>query len=68
MPDAANIISHLTEHQKYPATKADLVKECDNLSDFSDEDKKWFKETLPEKNYESADQVIAALGLENTPE
>jgi len=63
MQDNQNAIDHLKNHQKYPATKTDLVKECDDLSDFSDEDKKWFKENLPEKTYESADEVIMALNL-----
>jgi len=40
-----------------------LVAECDNLSDFSEEDKKWFSETLPEGSYESADAVMKALSL-----
>ncbi|KKR89326.1 MAG: hypothetical protein UU39_C0042G0005 [Candidatus Woesebacteria bacterium GW2011_GWD1_41_12] len=63
MKDVKNAISHLKDHQKYPATKADLVKECDDLSDFSGEDKKWFMDHLMDKTYESADEVIKELGL-----
>ena len=63
MQDKQNAIDHLKNHQKYPATKADLVKECDNLSDFSDEDKKWFREHLMDKTYESADMVMQELNL-----
>jgi len=44
MQDKENAIDHLKSHQKYPATKAQLVAECNNLSDFSEEDKKEFKE------------------------
>jgi hypothetical protein len=54
---------HLMNHQKYPATKAELVAECDNLSDFSEEDKKEFAEKLPEGSYNSADEVTQALGV-----
>lgn len=61
--DTKNALKHLKEHQKYPATSAELFAECDNLSDFSDEDKAWFKENLPEGTYKSADEVVAALGL-----
>ena len=64
MQNAQGTIDHLKTHQKYPATKADLVAECDNLSDFSEEDKKEFGEKLPEGNYNSADEVIVALGLQ----
>ena len=55
-------LDHLKNHQTYPATKAQLVVECDNLSDFSAEDKKEFMEKLPEGTYNSADDVVKALG------
>lgn len=64
MKDVKNAKHHLEEHQSYPATKKELVAECDNLSDFSEEDKKWFSEKLPEGTYESAEEVVKALGLE----
>ena len=51
-------------HQKYPATYEELVMECDNLSDFSEEDKQWFKTHLPMKTYKSAEEVIKSLGIE----
>lgn len=54
---------HLKDHQKYPATKAELVAECDGLSDFSAEDKKEFASKLPAGTYNSADEVIQALSL-----
>jgi hypothetical protein len=55
-------IKHLKTHQTYPATKTDLMKACNNLSDFSEKDKKWFSEHLPNKTYNSAQDVIAELG------
>lgn len=63
MQNTQGTIDHLKTHQKYPATKADLVAECDNLSDFSEEDKKEFTEKLPGGTYNSAEEVIKALGL-----
>ena len=63
MQNNGNVISHLKSHQKYPATKAELVAECDNLSDFSEEDKKEFSSKLPGGTYNSADDVIKSLGL-----
>lgn len=63
MQNKDGAIDHLKNHQKYPATKEDLAKECDNLSDFSEDDKKWFLENLPEGTYNSADEVITALGM-----
>ena len=63
MQNKDGAIDHLKNHQKYPATKDELLAECDNLSDFSEEDKKWFMENLPEGNYNSAEEAIKALGL-----
>lgn len=62
MKDIKNAIMHLKQHQKYPATKQELVAECNKLSDFSEEDKMWFEERLPEGTYNSAEDVIKALG------
>lgn len=63
MQNRDGAIDHLKNHQEYPATKPDLVAECDSLSDFSKEDKKEFASKLPGGTYNSADEVIAALGL-----
>ena len=63
MQNSGNVTDHLRSHQKYPATKAELVAECDNLSDFSEEDKSEFRSKLPEGTYNSADDVVQALGL-----
>lgn len=63
MNDKKGAIKHLKEHQKYPATKEELTAACYGLSDFSEEDKKWFTEHLSDKTYKSADEVIKAVGL-----
>ena len=63
MQNVQGAIDHLKTHQKYPATKADLVAACNDLSDFSEEDKKEFTEKLPESTYNSAEEVTKALGL-----
>lgn len=62
MKDIKKAITHLREHQDYPATKMELLATCDELSDFSEEDKNWFEKNLPDGKYESADEVIATLG------
>ena len=40
MQNKENAMQHLKEHATYPATKAELVTHCNNLSDFAEEDKK----------------------------
>lgn len=61
--DTNNIKMHLRDHQKYPATKTELVAECNNLADFSAEEKAWFGERLPDRTYSSSDDVINTLGI-----
>lgn len=62
MQNLKGAIDHLKTHQSYPATRKDLVEECNELSDFSKEDKKWFESHLPEGKYTSAEAVMKALG------
>ncbi|MBI4127450.1 MAG: hypothetical protein HY459_00115 [Parcubacteria group bacterium] len=59
----AKVQMHLEEHQEYPAAKADLVAACNSLSDFSDDEKRWFAQTLPERTYNSAQDVMSALRM-----
>ena len=49
---------------KYPATKNDIVAKVKGIKA---DDKKWFSDTLPDKTYESADDVFSALGWEANP-
>jgi hypothetical protein len=47
--------------QKYPASKAEVVA---HVKGIKPDDKKWFEETLPDRSYSSADEVMSALGWE----
>lgn len=49
---------------KYPAPKATIVA---HVKGIKADDKKWFSDTLPDKTYESADDVFSALGWETNP-
>ena len=49
---------------KYPAAKAVVVAKVKGIKA---DDKKWFEETLPDKTYNSADEVYSALGWETAP-
>jgi len=63
MHNREEVMRHLTEDQKYPATKEEILAECDNLSDIDEEDKTVFKENLPEGTYQSAGDVMSAIGM-----
>ena len=62
-PELAAAKKHLAEHVKYPATRAEVLAACADTPEFSDAEKKWFSDNLPEGSYESADQVTSALKL-----
>jgi hypothetical protein len=46
---------------KYPASKDDIVA---HVKGIKADDKKWFEQTLPDRDYESANEVMSALGWE----
>lgn len=54
---------HVREHMEYPGTKQQLVERCEEMSDVPPEEKDWFIANLPEGTYDSAEDVLAALGL-----
>jgi hypothetical protein len=60
-PDMKKLGMHLRDHQKYPATREELLASCNELVDFSDGEKRWFADHLPEGTYKSAGQVLKAL-------
>lgn len=62
MQNKQSAMEHLKSHVTYPATKANLVTACNNMSEFSDEDKKEFESGLPEGTYNTAEDVVKALG------
>lgn len=58
------LMMHLNEHIAYPATKEEIIKACDEMSDVPDEEKDMFSKNLPSKVYDSANEVMEALKLE----
>lgn len=63
IPDRAKAIEHLDKHVKYPATRAQLLAACENLSDFKPGEKAWFDANLPDRTYKNSAEVAAALKL-----
>jgi len=60
-PDLEKLGQHLRDHQKYPATRAELLASCKGLVDFSPAEKRWFAEHLRAGTYGSADEVLKAI-------
>lgn len=49
---------------KYPASKSAVVS---HIKGIKADDMKWFEETLPDRTYGSADEVMLALGWQTSP-
>lgn len=64
MEDKKELMEHLDEHIKYPATKEDIVAACNQMSHVPEEDKKMVEERLPEKTYNNSEEVAQALGMQ----
>jgi hypothetical protein len=60
-PARKKVLGHLKDHQKFPATRAELLAACKDLMDFTDGEKRWVADHLPEGTYQSADEVMKAL-------
>lgn len=57
------MMTHIKDHVDYPTTKKALVEACNNMTEISDEDKKWFIDTLPEGEYKKPGDVMKALKM-----
>jgi hypothetical protein len=62
MDDKKVAIDHLRTHITYPATSEELKVACNNMEDVPEALRKEFLDKLPEGTYNSADEVMAAVG------
>jgi hypothetical protein len=62
-PDAEKEKKHLREHVTYPATRADVLAACASTPEFTAGEKKWAAQTIPDRTFASADDLIAAIGI-----
>jgi hypothetical protein len=61
-PDLNKVSTHLKAHVSYPATRAQLLAACAQMSEFTAGEKAWFAARLPNGTYKSASEVLAAIG------
>ena len=62
-PERAKTTAHLTDHVKYPAKRAEILAACADTPEFTQGEKQWISDNLPEGEYQSAPEVISALHL-----
>jgi|GEM_PF-1312649 len=57
------VMEHLDGHITYPATKQEIIKACENMSDVPADDKNWVMKNLPDKTYMNTDDVKNAMRM-----
>lgn len=62
-PDADKTRKHLQAHVHYPASRQEILAACAQTPEFSASEKQWFSDSLPDRTYASADEVLQALGM-----
>jgi len=61
MPSLAEELGHLKNHVKYPASRAQVIAACNNMSDMHSVNAAWFQKALPEGTYNGPHEVLGAL-------
>lgn len=55
--------THIKEHVSYPITKKDFMATCENLGHVPADAREWVAKALPDRTYQSAEDVYHALDL-----
>jgi hypothetical protein len=55
-------VNHLSTHISYPATAEELKKACNGMEDVPENERREFIEKLPDGTYNSAEDVMKAVG------
>lgn len=54
---------HIKEHVTYPINKKDFMASCGNLSHVPTDTREWVTKTLPDRTFQSAEDINHALNL-----
>ena len=57
----AEELGHIKNHVRYPATKAQVVATCNNMSDMHMDNANWVSRNLPEGTYKGPSDILNAL-------
>ncbi len=55
---------HILNHIDYPATKQEIVEQCNRMAHVPEDTRRMVNETLPNRTYKSADEVMKALKIQ----
>jgi hypothetical protein len=62
-PDREKLVTHTRAHLELPADRAKILEACADTPEFSEGEKQWISEHLPEGDYTTPEDVLAALGI-----
>jgi hypothetical protein len=62
-PDRQKTLAHIKEHVTYPATRRQILAACAQTKEFSESEKQWIADNLPEGTYANSDDVARTLKL-----
>jgi len=54
---------HIKEHVSYPISKKDFMASCGNLGHVPAETRQWVEKALPDRTYQSAEDIYHTLNL-----
>lgn len=63
MDEMKEMMMHVKDHIKYPATKQQIMEACNNMEHVTDKEKEMFRKMVPDGTYSSADDVMKAAGV-----
>ena len=55
--------THIKEHVTYPINKKDFMASCGNLSHVPGDTRSWVAKALPDRPFQSAEDIFHALNL-----
>lgn len=58
------VMTHLEEHVNYPATKDQIIKACNDMSDVPLDAKDWILRNLTDRRYQNSEEVKKILGFD----
>lgn len=60
------LTAHIRSHVTYPITRKDFLAACENMSHVPSATVKWVAENLPDRTYQSSEEVLHTLKLPHT--
>ena len=61
--DRQELETHIRSHMTYPANKQAIIEQCNRMAHVPQATRQWVTDSLADRSYQSAEDVIHALNL-----